>query len=116
MPDGLSPLKVDLFWLCSYAHATGAKLRGREDITIATWVTPEILDLYYQNENWRKREASQPNRRRSHDRHPDLNLQQNLEDREMADHIDSIFSCHTQKEKQLAAVPELQNHQPYKPS
>ena len=34
----------------------------------------------------------------------------------MADHIDSIPSYHTPKERQLAAVPELQNHQPYQPS
>ena len=31
----------------------------------------------------------------------------------MADHMDSIPSYHTPKERQLAAVPELQNHQPY---
>ena len=30
----------------------------------------------------------------------------------MADHMDSIPSYHTPKERQLAAVPELQNHQP----
>ena len=30
-----------------------------------------------------------PRRRRSHDRHPDLSLQQDLEDRRMADHMDS---------------------------
>ena len=34
----------------------------------------------------------------------------------MADHMDSIPSYHTPKERQLAAVPELQNHQPYQPS
>ena len=39
-----------------------------------------------------------------------------LEDRRMADHMDSIPSYHTPKERQLAAVPELQNHQPYQPS
>ena len=50
-------------------------------------------------------------RRRSYDRHPDLNLQQVLEDRRMADHMDSIPSYHTPKERQLAAVTELQNHQ-----
>ena len=42
-------------------------------------------------------------------------LQQDLEDRRMADHMDSIPSYHTPKERQLAAVPELQNHQPYQP-
>ena len=57
-----------------------------------------------------------PSRRRNHDRHPYLNLQQDLEDRRIADHMDSIPSYHTPKERQLAAVPELQNHQPYKPS
>ena len=45
--------------------------------------------------------------RRSHDRHSDLNLQQDLEDRRMADHIDSIPNYHTPKERQLAAVQEL---------
>ena len=44
------------------------------------------------------------------------NLQQDLEDRRMADHMDSIPSYHIPKERQLAAVPELQNHQPYQPS
>ena len=44
------------------------------------------------------------------------NLQQDLEDRRMADHMDSIPSYHTPKERQLTAVPELQNHQPYQPS
>ena len=34
----------------------------------------------------------------------------------MADHMDSIPSYHTPKERQLAAVPELQNNQPYQPS
>ena len=57
-----------------------------------------------------------PGRRRSHDWHPDCNLQQDLEDRRMADHMDSIPSYHTPKERQLAAVPELQKHQPYQPS
>ena len=51
-----------------------------------------------------------PSRRSSHDRHPDLNLQQDLEDRRMADHKDSIPSYHTPKDRQLAAVPELQNN------
>ena len=41
-----------------------------------------------------------------HDRHPNLNLQQDLEDREMADHMDSNSSYHTTKERQLAAVLE----------
>ena len=51
-------------------------------------------------------------RRRSYDRHPDPNLQQVLEDnRRMADHMDLIPSYHTPKERQLAAVTELQNHQ-----
>ena len=31
-------------------------------------------------------------------------------------HMDSIPSYHTPKERQLAAVPELQNHQPYQSS
>ena len=44
------------------------------------------------------------------------NQQQDLEDRRMADHMDSIPSYHTRKERQLAALPELQNHQPYQPS
>ena len=43
-------------------------------------------------------------------------LQQDLEDRRMADHMDSTPSYHTPKERQLAAVPELQNHQSYQPS
>ena len=47
---------------------------------------------------------------------PDRNLQQDLEDRRMADHMDSIPSYHTPNERQHAAVPELQNHQPYQPS
>ena len=36
----------------------------------------------------------------------------------MANHTDtdSIPSYHTPKESQLAAVPKLQNHQPYQPS
>ena len=34
----------------------------------------------------------------------------------MADHMDSIPSYQTPKERQLAAVPELQNHQPHQPS
>ena len=34
----------------------------------------------------------------------------------LADHMDSIPSYHTPKERQLADVPELQNHQPYQPS
>ena len=34
----------------------------------------------------------------------------------MANHIDSAPSYHTPKERQLAAVPELQNYQPYQPS
>ena len=46
----------------------------------------------------------------------DLNLKQDLGDMRMADHMDSIPSYHTPKENQLAAVPELQNHQPYQPS
>ena len=37
----------------------------------------------------------------------DRKLQQDLEDRRMADHMDSIPSYHTPKEMQLAAVPEL---------
>ena len=36
-------------------------------------------------------------------------FKQDLEDRRMADHMDSIPSYHTPKERQLAAVPELQN-------
>ena len=44
------------------------------------------------------------------------NLQQDLEDRRMANHMDSIPTYHTPKERQLAAVPDLQNHQPYQPS
>ena len=48
--------------------------------------------------------------------HPDHNLQQDLEDSRMADHMDSIPSYHTPKERQLAAVPELQDHQPHQPS
>ena len=39
-----------------------------------------------------------------------------LEDRKKADQMDSIPCCHTPKERQLAAVPELQNHQSYQPS
>ena len=39
-----------------------------------------------------------------------------LDERRMANHMDSIPSNHTPKERQLAAVPELQNHQPYQPS
>ena len=34
----------------------------------------------------------------------------------MADHMDLIPSYHTPKERQLAAVPELRNQQPYQPS
>ena len=34
-------------------------------------------------------------------------MQQDLEDRRMADHMDSIPSYHTPKERQLSAVPEL---------
>ena len=34
----------------------------------------------------------------------------------MADHMDSIPNYHTPNERQLAAVPELQHHQPYQPS
>ena len=34
----------------------------------------------------------------------------------MADQMDSIPCYQTHKERQLAAVPELQNHQPYQPS
>ena len=49
-------------------------------------------------------------------RHPDLKLQQDLEDRRMTDHMDSNPSYHTPKERQLAAVPEVQNLQPYQPS
>ena len=41
---------------------------------------------------------------------------QDLEDRKMADHMDSIPSYHTLNARQLAAVPRLQNHQPYQPS
>ena len=44
------------------------------------------------------------------------NLQQELGAMRMADHMDSIPSYHTPKENQIAAVPELQNHQPYQPS
>ena len=57
-------------------------------------------------------------RRRRRYRHPGLNMQQDLEDRRMADQIDSALSYmyNTPKERQLAAVPELQNHQPYQPS
>ena len=51
-----------------------------------------------------------------HDWHLDLNLLQDLEDRRMADHMDSIPSYHTPKERQFAAVSELQNHQPYQSS
>ena len=43
-------------------------------------------------------------------------LQQDLEDRRMANHMDSVTSYYTPKERQLSAVPELQNHQPYQPS
>ena len=42
-----------------------------------------------------------PSRRRSYDWHPDLKLQLDLEDRRMADHMDSITSYHTPKERQL---------------
>ena len=35
-----------------------------------------------------------PSRRKSQDKHPDLNLQQDLEDRRMADYMDSIPSYH----------------------
>ena len=38
---------------------------------------------------------------------PDLSLQQNLEDRRMADQMDSVPSNHTPKGRQFAAVPEL---------
>ena len=34
----------------------------------------------------------------------------------MADHMDSIPSYHTPEERRLAAVQELQIHQPYQPS
>ena len=64
---------------------------------------------------WRTSRLSS-SRRRSLDRHHDLNLQQDLEDRRMAVNMDSIPSYHTPKERQLAAVPELQNHQHYQPS
>ena len=37
-------------------------------------------------------------------------LQNDLEDMRMADHMDSIPSYHTPKERHRAAVPELQNH------
>ena len=36
--------------------------------------------------------------------------------RRMADQMDSIPSYHIPKERQLAAVPELQNHPPYQQS
>ena len=39
----------------------------------------------------------------------DHNLQQDLEDRWVVDHMDSINGYHTPKERQLAAVPGLQN-------
>ena len=39
-----------------------------------------------------------------------------LENRRMNDQMDSIPSYHTPKERQLVAVPELQNHHPYQPS
>ena len=42
-----------------------------------------------------------PNRKRSHDRHPDLSLQQDLEDRRMADHMDSLPSYHTPQKGNL---------------
>ena len=57
-----------------------------------------------------------PSRRRSYDRHRDLILQQELEDRRKVDYTDSVSSYHTSKERQHAAVLELQNHQPYQPS
>ena len=60
-------------------------------------------------------ELVQAGAERSHGRHPDLNLQHDLQDRRMADYMDSINSYHTPKEKQLGAVPELQDHQPYQP-
>ena len=55
-------------------------------------------------------------RRRSPGIYPDHNLQQDLEDRRMTNHMDSIPTYHTSKERQLAAAPELQNQQPYQPS
>ena len=38
-------------------------------------------------------------RRRNHDRHPDFNLQQDLEDMGMADHFDSFPSYHNSQRK-----------------
>ena len=45
---------------------------------------------------------------RSHD-----NLQQELEDRRMADPVDPVFGHHTPQESQPAAVPELLNNRPH---
>ena len=42
--------------------------------------------------------------------------QPDLEYRGMTDHMGSNPSYHTLKERQLAAVSELQKHQPYQPS
>ena len=45
-----------------------------------------------------------------------IDILTDLIDRRMVSHMDSIPSHHTPKERQLAAVPEQQNHQPYQPS
>ena len=55
-------------------------------------------------------------RRKRHDRHPDLNLQQDVKDMGMPDHMDSVPRYHYPNERQLVAVPELQTNQPYQPS
>ena len=65
---------------------TEAELPCKQHPKRKLWVTPEILDR------------------------SNLNFQQYLEDRKMADHIDSIPSYHIPTERKLAAVPKLQNH------
>ena len=50
-----------------------------------------------------KMESHDSGRHTVKDRHPDLNLQQDLEDRRMANHMDSIPSYHTPQRKAICS-------------
>ena len=63
--------------------------------------------------SWSRQHPSRtgPSRWRGCNYHSHDNLQQDLADRRMANHMDPVLSHHTSQERQPAAVPELPNNE-----
>ena len=68
--------------------------------------------------SWSQQHPSRagPSRWKGYNHHSHNNLQQDLADRRMANPMDPVLSHYTSHERQPAAVPELSNDQPHRPS